>query len=46
MEFLILFRNFLGANYSVSHFIPESEQGSPELYQGITYEKDRNYIEK
>ena len=27
------------------HFIPESENGSPELYQGITFEKVRNYIE-
>ena len=23
------------------HFIPESEKGSPELYQGITFEKDK-----
>ena len=28
------------------HFIPESEKGSPELYQGITFEKVRNYIEE
>ena len=25
------------------HFIHESKQGSPELYQGIAFEKDRNY---
>jgi hypothetical protein len=28
------------------HFIPESEKGSPELYQGIIFEKVRNYIEE
>jgi hypothetical protein len=27
------------------HFIPESEKGSHELYQGITFERVRNYIE-
>ena len=24
------------------HFIPASENGSPELYKGITFEKDKN----
>ena len=26
------------------HFIPESYEGSQPLYEGITYEKDKNYI--
>ena len=27
------------------HFIPESENGSPELYKDITFEKDRTFKE-
>ena len=25
------------------HFIPESEDGSPELYKGISFERDRTF---
>ena len=28
------------------HFIPESESGSPELYKGITYERDKTFKEE
>ena len=28
------------------HFIPESENGSPELYKDITFEKDRTFKEE
>ena len=28
------------------HFIPESESGSPELYKGITYERDKTFREE
>ncbi|MBR0263638.1 MAG: hypothetical protein IJQ60_07130 [Prevotella sp.] len=27
------------------HFIPSSENGSPELYKDITFEKDKNFVE-
>jgi len=27
------------------HFIPESYKGTPELYQDITFEKDKTYVE-
>lgn len=28
------------------HFIPASENGSPELYKDITFEKDKNYADE
>ena len=28
------------------HFIPESENGSPELYKDITYERDKTFKEE
>ena len=28
------------------HLIPESYEGSQELYKDITFEKDRNYVEE
>lgn len=28
------------------HFIPESENGSPELYKDISFEKDRSFNEE
>ena len=27
------------------HFIPESYKGTPELYQDITFEKDKTYVD-
>ncbi len=27
------------------HFIPSSENGTPELYKDITFEKDKNFVE-
>jgi hypothetical protein len=28
------------------HFLPTSENGSQALYEGIYYEKDKNYVEE
>lgn len=28
------------------HFLPESENGSPELYKNIHFDKDKNYVEE
>ena len=28
------------------HFIPESESGSPELYKGINFERDKTFKEE